>query len=42
MANCSYDEVDAPPPREVMELEASISSVEENIREVSGNYETLM
>ena len=42
VANCSYDEVDAPAQRESVELETSIGVMEENIREVGINFSALM
>ena len=40
--NCTYEEVDPPAPRETVDLEASVSSVDENVRESSNNFASLM
>ena len=42
VANCSFNEVDAPAQRESIELETSVGVVEENIREVGNNFAALM
>ena len=41
-ASCTYEEVDPPAPRETVDLEASVSSVDENVRESSNNFASLM
>ena len=41
-AGCGHDEVDAPAPREVAEIESNISEVETNIRESGDNLGSLM
>ena len=41
-AACGYDEVDAPVPREVVELETNIGDTEANIRESAENLASLM
>ena len=42
VAGCGFEEVDAPAQRESIELETSVGTLEENIREVANNYAALM
>ena len=42
VASCGFAEVDAPAQRESIELETSVGTLEENIREVANNYAALM
>ena len=42
VANCSFEEVDAPSQRESLEMENSVNVLEENIREVGDNFAALM
>ena len=41
-ASCGFQEVDAPAQRESIELETTVGTLEENIREVGNNYAALM
>ena len=42
VTNCSYDEVDAPAPREILQIESDIAATEESIKQSGDNLATLM